>query len=61
VEPNGAAKDSSMSGNTPNPGELADIHGLASDPTRVRVTQTVEYDLLAHHLTKEDVCDEIIA
>jgi hypothetical protein len=50
-----------MAGNSANPGELADMRRLASDPTKVRVTKTVEYDLLAHHLTKEDICDEIVA
>lgn len=34
---------------------------LARDPSRVRLTRTTEYDLLAHGLKKEDVCDEIIA
>jgi hypothetical protein len=49
-----------MADNSADPGELADIRRLASDPTMVRVTKTVEYDLLAHHLTKEDICDEIV-
>ncbi|OAI47800.1 hypothetical protein AYO44_08885 [Planctomycetaceae bacterium SCGC AG-212-F19] len=50
-----------MPGCSADASELADIRRLASDPTKVRVTKTVMYDLLARHLTKEDICDEIIA
>jgi hypothetical protein len=50
-----------MAGSSPDPAELADIRRLASDPLQVRVTKTVEYDLLAHDLTKEDICDAIVA
>ncbi|MBM4091487.1 MAG: hypothetical protein FJ276_18985 [Planctomycetes bacterium] len=42
-------------------GTLAEIGRLAADPTRVRLTTTVQFDLMAHRLTKADVCDEIIA
>ncbi len=42
-------------------GKLAEIRRLAADPRRVRVTKTVQFDLMAHRLTKADVCDEIIA
>ncbi len=36
------------------------IRHLASDQTSVRTTKTVEFDLLAHNLTKSDICDEIV-
>jgi hypothetical protein len=49
-----------MADNSPDPTERAEIRRLACDPTRVLVTKTVEYDLLAQHLTKEDICDEIV-
>ncbi|NQT38496.1 MAG: hypothetical protein HQ581_13455 [Planctomycetes bacterium] len=39
---------------------IQEIRRLAVDPSRVRVTRGTEWDLLAHHLTKEDVCDKII-
>ena len=38
------------------PETIKDIRRLASDPEKVMVTKTVEYDLLASNLTK---CDEI--
>ncbi len=41
-------------------GTLADIRRLAADPSRVRLTTTVQFDLMAHRLTKADMCDEII-
>jgi hypothetical protein len=50
-----------MSSKAADANELADIRRLASDPDSTRVTKTVEYDLLGRHLTKEDVCDEIVA
>jgi hypothetical protein len=40
---------------------LGEIRRLAADPSRVRVTKTVQFDLMAHRLTKADICDEIIA
>ena len=39
---------------------LKQIRRLASDPDSVMVTKTVEYDLMGHHLTRDDICDEII-
>lgn len=39
---------------------LGEIRRLAADPRSVRLSRTVQYDLLAHRLTKADVCDEII-
>ncbi|MBN1588020.1 MAG: hypothetical protein JW888_00730 [Pirellulales bacterium] len=50
-----------MAGNSADSNERAEIRRLASDPTEVRVTKSVEYSLLTHHLSKEDVCDEIVA
>lgn len=50
-----------MAVNSADPNEQAEIRRLASDTAKVRVTKTAEYDLLAHHLTKEDICDEMIA
>ncbi|MCR4411865.1 MAG: hypothetical protein NUV77_05495 [Thermoguttaceae bacterium] len=50
-----------MADNLADASECAEIRRLACDPMKVRVTKTVEYDLLAHHLTKRDVCDEIVA
>ena len=40
--------------------EASEIRRLASDPTLVRTTTTVEFDLMGHSLTKSDACDEII-
>ncbi len=40
--------------------EASEIRRLASDPTLVRTTRTVEFDLMGHNLTKSDVCEEII-
>lgn len=42
-------------------GTIQEIRRLATDESRVRITQTALYDLMAHRLTKADVCDEIIA
>lgn len=39
---------------------ISEIRQLAADLQRVRVTKTVEYDLLAHGLTKADICDAIV-
>lgn len=50
-----------MAVNSADPNDLADIRRLASDLPKVRVTTTAQYDLLAHHITKADVCDEIAA
>lgn len=50
-----------MSGDTADAETLEAIRRLATEPDRVRVTQRAEYDLLAEGLTKDDICDEIIA
>jgi len=60
-ERNGAARDENMAGNLADANELADIRRLAAAPSTVRVTKTVEFDLMANHRTKEDICDEIVA
>lgn len=39
---------------------VGEIRRLAADTGRVRLTKTAQYDLMAHRLTKADVCDEII-
>lgn len=39
---------------------LQEIRRLALAPREVVVTKTVEYDLMGHDLTKEDICDEIV-
>lgn len=41
--------------------EMQEIRRLASDPKLVRTTTTVQFDLLGYHLTKADICDEIVA
>jgi hypothetical protein len=41
-------------------GTLGEIRRLAADQSRVRLTTTVQFDLMAHRLTKADICDEII-
>lgn len=50
-----------MAAQSADANEQATIRRLAAEPSRVRVTRTTQYDLLAHHLTKEEICDEIIA
>ena len=50
-----------MAANSADANERADIRRLTSDASKVRLTRTAEYDLLAHHLTKDDICDEVIA
>jgi len=50
-----------MGARSAKPDEVHQIRRLASDPSKVQMTKTVEYDLLANHLTKEDICDEIVA
>jgi hypothetical protein len=48
------------------PAQLADeddrrlIRRFAANPGLVRVTKTTQYDLLAHDLTKEEICQEIV-
>jgi hypothetical protein len=41
--------------------ERAAIRRFAADSDLVRVTRTVQYDLLGRALTKADVCAEIVA
>ena len=41
--------------------ELEAIRALAADPDCVRITKTVQFDLMAHDLTKEEICDVILA
>lgn len=36
------------------------IRRFAADPSVVRVTRTAQYDLLGYHLTKTEVCQEIV-
>lgn len=50
-----------MAAKSADPREIQAIRRLALDPTKVVVAKQVQYDLLAHHLTKEDICDEIVA
>lgn len=40
--------------------EIAKIRILASDPSKVKITKTVEYDLMGLGLTKDDACLEIV-
>ena len=49
-----------MAENNATEEEVKAIRHLASDQTSVRTTKTVEFDLLAHNLTKSDICDEIV-
>jgi len=39
---------------------LRELRRLAADESRVRLGKTTLYDLMAHGLTKADVCDQII-
>ena len=50
-----------MAVNSPDAKELADIHRLASDLSRVAVTATAKYDLMGAGLATQDVCGEIVA
>ena len=50
-----------MAENNATEEEVKEIRRLASDPTLVRTTRTVEFDLLGYQLTKSDICDEIVA
>lgn len=50
-----------MDDNSPDAKELADIRRLAADPSRVELTTTAKYDLMAAELTKDDICEEIIS
>lgn len=50
----------SMAAKRAGAGTLKEIRRLAADPSRVRLTKTTQFDLMAHQLTKADICDEII-
>ena len=50
-----------MADNSPAASELADIRRLASDSSLVQITTTVKYDLMGAGLTKDDLCEEIVA
>jgi hypothetical protein len=50
-----------MGGNVADQHERAEIRRLASNPSKVEVSTTATYDLMARGLTKEDICDEIVA
>jgi hypothetical protein len=39
---------------------VGEIRRLAADAGKVRLTKTAQYDLMAHRLTKAEVCDEIL-
>lgn len=40
--------------------DVSDIRRLALDPSKVRTTATVKYDLLGRQLTKDEVCEAIV-
>lgn len=50
-----------MADSSADANERAEIRRLASDPTRVDVSTTAKYDLMGRGLSKEDICDEIVA
>ena len=39
--------------------EVRLLRALASDPARASSTKTATYDMMAHHLTRADVCDAL--
>jgi hypothetical protein len=41
--------------------KIAAIRALASKPEAVKTTKTVEFDLMALRLTKDDICTEIVS
>jgi hypothetical protein len=49
-----------MASKKPDPKELVEIRRLASDLSKVQITESVKYDLMGHGLTTEDVCSEIV-
>ena len=49
-----------MAAQSPDADERAAIRRLAADPAVVRVTRTAQYDLLGHHVSKEEICAAII-
>lgn len=50
-----------MADNSADSNELADIRRLACDIRRVELTVTAKYDLMGRGLSKEDVCQEVVA
>jgi hypothetical protein len=46
---------------TADENERDTIRRMASEPTMVRLTKTVQYDLLAHELTKDEICHEVVS
>jgi hypothetical protein len=50
-----------MAAQSADASERAAIRRFAADPGLVRVTRTAQYDLLGHALTKEEICEEIVA
>lgn len=50
-----------MAVNSADANERANLRRLAKNSATVRITRTAGYDLLAHHLTKDDICAEIVA
>ncbi len=50
-----------MAENNATSDEVQEIRRLASNPELVRMTTSVQFDLLSHNLTKADVCDEIVS
>ena len=43
-----------------DPDVVAEIRRLASDSQRVMITRTAQFDLVARHLTKDEICQVII-
>ena len=46
--------------NSADPDVVAEIRRLASDPQRVMITRMAQFDLVARHLTKDEICRVII-
>lgn len=45
---------------TADPQVLKEIRRLAQNPSQVMMTQTAQYDLVAHHISKTDLCQIIV-
>ena len=50
-----------MAAQSADANERAAIRRFAADSSSVRVTRTTQYDLLAHGLTKNEICGAIVA
>ena len=50
-----------MAAHSADASERNRIRHFAADPSLVRVTRTTQYDLLGHNVSKEEICDEIVA